>query len=44
LANVYGVRNAPDGFIDWALSQGAVAIQTDDDWYAKLNKEPAEDR
>jgi len=44
LANVYGVRNAPDGFIDWALSQGAVAIQTDDDWYVKLNKEPAEDR
>jgi hypothetical protein len=42
LANIYGVRNAPDGFIDWALSQGAVAIQTDDDWYAKLNKEPAE--
>jgi len=44
LANVYGVRNAPDGFIDWALSQGAVAIKTDDDWYVKLNKEPAEDR
>ncbi len=44
LANVYGVRNAPDGFIDWALSQGAVAIKTDDDWYVKLKKEPAEDR
>ena len=27
LANVYDVRNAPDGFIDWALSQGAVAIK-----------------
>ncbi|HZC35053.1 MAG TPA: pentapeptide repeat-containing protein [Chthoniobacterales bacterium] len=39
LANVYGVRNAPDGFIDWALSQGAVAIETDRDWYAKLNAE-----
>jgi Pentapeptide repeats (8 copies) len=42
LANIYGVRNAPDGFIDWALSQGAVAIESDDDWYAKLSKEPAE--
>jgi Pentapeptide repeats (8 copies) len=42
LANIYGVRNAPDGFVDWALSQGAVAIEKDDDWYAKLNKEPAE--
>jgi Uncharacterized low-complexity proteins len=42
LANIYGVRNAPDGFIDWALNQGAVAMESDDDWYAKLNKEPAE--
>jgi hypothetical protein len=42
LANIYNVRNAPDGFIDWALSQGAVATESDDDWYAKLNKEPAE--
>ena len=42
LANIYGVRNAPDGFVDWALSQGAVAIESDDDWYAKLSKEPAE--
>ena len=42
LANVYGVRNAPDGFIDWALGQGAVAIETDSDWYAKLNAEREE--
>ena len=42
LANVYNVRNAPEGFIKWALSEGAVAIESDDDWYAKLNKEPAE--
>jgi pentapeptide repeat protein len=42
LANIYGVRNPPDGFINWALSQGAVAIESDGDWYAKLNKEPQE--
>jgi hypothetical protein len=42
LANIYGVRNAPEGFIDWALSQGAVAIAADSDWNAKLNAEPAE--
>jgi Pentapeptide repeats (8 copies) len=42
LANVYGVRNAPDGFIDWALRQGAVAIETDTDWYTKLNAEQHE--
>jgi uncharacterized protein YjbI with pentapeptide repeats len=42
LANVYGVRNPPDGFLSWALGQGAVAIESDRDWYAKLNEEPAE--
>jgi hypothetical protein len=42
LANVYGIRNAPEGFVDWALSQGAVAIESDSDWYAKLKTEPAE--
>jgi hypothetical protein len=42
LANVYGIRNPPDGFISWALSQGAVAIKADDEWYAKLNQEPQE--
>jgi hypothetical protein len=42
LANVYGVRNAPDGFVDWALNRGAVAIESDSDWYAKLNAEPAQ--
>jgi hypothetical protein len=42
LANVYGIRNAPEGFIDWALSQGAVSIQGDSDWYAKLNAEKDE--
>jgi Pentapeptide repeats (8 copies) len=42
LANIFGVRNAPDGFINWALSHGAVAIQSDNDWYEKLNREPAE--
>jgi hypothetical protein len=26
-ANVFGVRNAPPGFLDWALHHGAVALQ-----------------
>jgi len=39
LANIYGVRNAPDGFVDWALKHGAVTIEKDDDWYAKLNEQ-----
>jgi len=41
-ANVFGVRNAPDGFVNWALSQGAVAIENDSDWYEKLNAEKDE--
>jgi len=24
-ANVYGVRNGPDGFVTWAMGHGAVA-------------------
>jgi uncharacterized protein YjbI with pentapeptide repeats len=32
LANVYGVRNAPEGFLPWALQQGAVSIESDDKW------------
>jgi hypothetical protein len=29
-ANVYGARNAPKGFVDWALRSGAVAAPGDD--------------
>jgi len=29
LANVYGVRNAPAGFVAYALAHGAVS---DDEW------------
>lgn len=29
-ANVYGVRNAPAGFVDWALAHGAISRQVDE--------------
>jgi len=32
LANVYGVRNAPDGFVVYALAHGAVAAASDEEW------------
>jgi uncharacterized protein YjbI with pentapeptide repeats len=32
LANVFGVRNAPDGFVAYALAHGAVAAATDEEW------------
>jgi len=31
LANIYGVRNAPDGFVTFALAHGAVATESDED-------------
>jgi len=31
-ANVYGVRSAPDGFVEWALRHGAVEMQGDEQW------------
>jgi len=33
-ANIYGVRNAPDGFVAWDVRQGAVQIEADDKWAA----------
>jgi uncharacterized protein YjbI with pentapeptide repeats len=32
LTNLFGVRNAPDGFLQFALSHGAVAAQSDEEW------------
>ena len=38
-ANVFGLRNAPPGFMEWARQHGAVAIQSDNDWLAMLQRE-----
>ena len=35
LANIFGVRNSPADFNRWALQQGAVSLESDDEW-AKL--------
>jgi hypothetical protein len=32
LANIYGVRNPPDGFIEWAIRKGAVSIEDNEEW------------
>jgi hypothetical protein len=32
LANVFGTKNAPDGFIPFALAHGAVQAQSDEEW------------
>jgi hypothetical protein len=31
-ANVYGVKFPPPGFVDWALTHGAVNLQSDEQW------------
>ena len=33
LANIFQVKNAPAGFLDWAMREGAVAIELDEDWF-----------
>jgi hypothetical protein len=37
LANVFGVKNAPRGFLEWAAKMGAVSIQSDPGWLAQFN-------
>jgi Pentapeptide repeats (8 copies) len=32
LANVFGIKNAPDGFLPFALAHGAVQAQSDEEW------------
>jgi uncharacterized protein YjbI with pentapeptide repeats len=37
LANLYGAKNAPEGFLSFALAHGAVSIESDDHWTALQN-------
>src|SRR5215475_3710574 len=37
LANVFGVRNAPDGFVAFALAHGAVSAASDEEWTKMQN-------
>ncbi len=31
-ANIHGIRNAPEDFVTWATSHGAVELESDEDW------------
>lgn len=37
LADIFGVKNAPAGFIDWAIKNGAVSLESDEAWDARLD-------
>ena len=39
LANLFGVKNAPEGFIAWAMKNGAVSIESDAEWEEAIQKE-----
>jgi hypothetical protein len=39
LANVWGVRNPPQGFVAFALAHGAVSLASDEDW-ARAEQSP----
>jgi uncharacterized protein YjbI with pentapeptide repeats len=38
LANLFGVKNAPQGFLQWAMQNGAVGIEADAEWQAAIDK------
>ncbi|MDP9172328.1 MAG: pentapeptide repeat-containing protein [Planctomycetota bacterium] len=38
LANILGVKNAPDGFIAWAKKNGAVEVADDNQWNAMFKE------
>lgn len=38
-ANIYGVKDAPEEFIDWALKHGAVELESDEEWEKWKNEE-----
>jgi hypothetical protein len=37
LTNLYAVRDAPVGFVDYAIAHGAVALQPDAEWQRRLD-------
>ena len=39
LANVFGIKNAPADFLNWAMQNGAVSKETDTEWQALLAQE-----
>lgn len=36
LANILGCKNAPAGFVDWALGKGAVQVASDEEWASEI--------
>ncbi|MCK4960467.1 MAG: pentapeptide repeat-containing protein [Planctomycetes bacterium] len=39
LANIFGVKNPPEGFIKWAKEHGAVSFENDEEWKSLIQKQ-----
>jgi uncharacterized protein YjbI with pentapeptide repeats len=39
LANIFGIKNAPPNFLNWALQSGAVCKERDTEWQDLLARE-----
>jgi hypothetical protein len=38
MANILGIKNPPPGFEKWALENGAVSVESDNDWQALISR------
>ena len=43
-ANLWDARNAPEGFVKAAMEQGAVSMESDEQWNALLQSTPSTDK
>src|SRR6516165_8744824 len=39
LANIFGIKDAPAGFLNWAIQNGAISTESDTEWQALLARE-----
>jgi hypothetical protein len=39
LANIFGIKNAPADFLNWAMQNGAISTEKDTEWQALLARE-----
>ena len=43
-ANIYDIKNPPDGFIEWAKQHGAVVIEDEEEWKKLISERKTEIR
>ena len=39
LANIFGIKDAPADFLNWAIQNGAISTESDTEWQALLARE-----